>query len=115
NRNMIRKAEKHGVTVEISDKEDDYETFFDIYTETMNHVNASNFYFFTKSYFDNFRNLLKDNHKLLVAKYEGQIICAMLLMFKGQYAHYHLSGRRTAFSKLAANNLMLHEAIRVSK
>lgn len=115
NRNMIRKAQKNGVEVLVSEEETDYDAFFHIYTETMENVQASQFYFFDRGYIDDFKIKLKDNHKLLVAKFEGQVICAMLMMYKGDYAHYHLSGRKKEFSKLAANNLMLHKAIETAK
>ncbi len=115
NRNMIRKALKNNVIVEVADSEKAYDSFYEIYSETMENVDAEDYYFFDKKYFENFRKNLATNHKLLTAIYNEEIICSMLLMYKGDYAHYHLSGRRRDFSKLAANNLVLHHAINLAK
>ena len=39
----------------------------------------------------------------------------MLLMVYGKYAHYHLSGRLKEYSNLAANNLILDQAIELAR
>jgi hypothetical protein len=115
NRNMIRKALKNEIGIEKASKESDYQLFYDIYLSTMKEVGASSYYFFNEEYALNFNSFLNNKQILLVADYQGQKICAMLLMLHGEYAHYHLSGRVREFSKLAANNLILDEAIEIAK
>ncbi len=115
NRNMIRKALKNDIHISISEKEEDFRSFFDIYNETMKNVNADNYYFFSDKYFSIFFNDLKNRSKLLLAKINDEIISGMLLMYSDNYAHYHLSGRKKEYSNLASNNLLLDTAIKIAK
>lgn len=110
NRNTIRKCIKNSLTVE---EADDYETFMHIYDETMRRVNADDFYSFQKVYFDELRK--DDKNILLCVKYNQQIIASAIFMGYGEYFHYHLSGSRREYLKLAPNNILLWEAIRYAK
>lgn len=110
NRNTIRKCIKNNLTVE---ETDDYEAFMHIYNETMRRVDADDFYSFEKTYFDEMRR--DDKNILLCVKYNQQIIAAAIFMGYGEYFHYHLSGSRREYLKLAPNNILLWEAIRYGK
>lgn len=112
NRNMIRKAEREGVTIVESD---DYETFRNLYNGTMTSLNAENYYFFPQSYYEEYKESFKDNSILYFAMYEGKVIAGSMFMFSEDYAHYHLSARDRAFSKYAANNLILWHGIQEAK
>ena len=115
NRNMIRKAIKNNIHISVSEREEDFQSFFDIYNETMKNVNADNYYFFSDKYFSIFLNELKNKSKLLLAKIDNEIISGMLLIYSDNYAHYHLSGRKKEYSNLASNNLLLDTAIKIAK
>jgi len=115
NRNMIRKAQKNGITVSKAGNESDYLEFYEIYLSTMKEVGALSYYFFNPEYALNFNSELGNKQQLLFADYQGKRICSMLLMINGEYAHYHLSGRLNEFSRLAANNLILDEAIEIAR
>jgi hypothetical protein len=115
NRNMIRKALKNNISILVSDKSDDYSLFFDIYMRTMENIGADKYYYFSDGYFKNFKVLLSNNHKLILAKIDDKLICAMILMFHSEYAHYHLSGRVREFSNTGVNNLILDEAVKIAK
>lgn len=112
NRNMIRKAEKEGVTIVESD---DYETFKMLYDRTMMALHAEDFYFFPQAYYDEYRRSFERKSMLCMAMYEGKPIAASMFMFSDGYAHYHLSARDRCYSRLAANNLILWYAIRKAK
>lgn len=112
NRNMIRKAEKEGVTIVESD---DYETFKKLYDGTMTNLHAEEFYFFPQSYYDEYRQTFKDKSMLCLAMYDGKPIAGSMFMFSEDYAHYHLSGRDREYSRYAANNLILWYAIKKAK
>ena len=112
---MIRKALKSNICISISDFVSDYIGFFDLYKRTMQNVGAEKYYYFSEEYFKNFKKLLSHNHKLILAKIDGELICAMILMLYGKYAHYHLSGRLREFSNRGVNNLLLDEAIKIAK
>lgn len=112
NRNMIRKAEKEGVTIVESD---DYETFRKLYDGTMTNLNAEDYYFFPQSYYEEFKQSFKDNSVLCLALFEGKVIAGSMFMFSKDYAHYHLSARDREYSKYAANNLILWYGIQKAK
>ena len=112
NRNMIRKAEKEGVTIVESD---DYETFRKLYDSTMINLNAENYYFFPQSYYDEYKASFKDKSILYFAMFNGKVIAGSMFMFSGNYAHYHLSARDREYSKYAANNLILWHGIQKAK
>ena len=112
NRNVIRKAEKDGVTIIESQ---DYEFFRQMYDQTMRNVNAEDFYFFPAEYYDKFKATFGDNLILCFAMYEGKPISGSMFMFSKDYAHYHLSGRDKNFYKIAANNAVLWYGIQKAK
>lgn len=115
NRNMIRKALKNHISISISNNINEYFLFYDIYKRTMQNIGADEYFYFSRNYFENFKTLLSNNHKLIVAKIDDKLICAMILMFHGKYAHYHLSGRLKEFSNTGVNNLILDEAIKIAQ
>lgn len=112
NRNMIRKAEKEGVTI-VESK--DYDTFKRLYDGTMSDLHAEGFYFFPRSYYDEYKQTFVDNSLLCFAMLNGHVIAGSMFMFSDDYAHYHLSGRDREYSRYAANNLILWYAIRKAK
>ena len=112
NRNMIRKAEKEGVTIVESD---DYDTFKRLYDGTMINLHAENFYFFPQTYFDEYRETFKGKSMLCLAMYDSKAIAGSMFMFSEDYAHYHLSARDREYSRYAANNLILWYAILKAK
>lgn len=112
NRNMIRKAEKEGVTIVESD---DYETFRKLYDGTMTDLHAENFYFFPPSYYEEYKQTFKDKSLLCLAMLNGKVIAGSMFMFSDDYAHYHLSARDREYSRYAANNLILWYGIQKAK
>ena len=112
NRNVIKKAEKEGVTIVESD---DYREFSRLYDRTMQDVGAEDFYFFPPAYYSDFQEMLKKNLTLCFAMYQDTPIAGSMFMFFGDYAHYHLSGRDRNYHKLAANNAVLWYAIKKAK
>ena len=112
NRNMIRKAEKEGVTIVESN---DYETFRKLYDGTMTDLHAEDFYFFPPSYYEEYKQTFKDNSMLCLAMLDGKVIAGSMFMFSEDYAHYHLSARNREYSRYAANNLILWYAIQKAK
>ena len=112
NRNMIRKAEKEGVSIIESD---DYETFRDLYDNTMSNLHAESFYFFPQSYYEEYEHTFKDKGLLCLAMLNGKVIAGSMFMFNEDYAHYHLSARNRDYSRYAANNLILWYGIQKAK
>lgn len=112
NRNMIRKAEKEGVTIIESE---DYETFRRLYDGTMTDLHAESFYFFPQCYYEEFKQTFKGKSMLCLAMLNGNVIAGSIFMFSDNYAHYHLSARDREYSRYAANNLILWYGIQKAK
>jgi hypothetical protein len=112
NRNMVRKATKNGVKIKQKMLAEDYTFFYKMYFKTMSDLDAEKYLFFNEDYIKNFGKLLSQNHVLLFALLGEKIIGCLMLVFYGNYAHYHLSGRDREYGKFAANNLLLDFAIK---
>ena len=108
-RNMVRKAEKNGVIIKKLDKREYIEDFIGLYNSTMNRNEASEYYYFTKEYYNNLIEKLEERLDLWGAFYDSQMISATLIMKQNQFIHYHLSGANTAYMGLGTNNLLLFE------
>ena len=111
NRNMVRKAQKSGVTI-FTDHGERLSDFLDIYRETMDRAHAENYYYFEPEYYEALRDALGENVLFFYAVREGQIIAASIFLYNERFMHYHLSGGRTAFRGFAPTNLLIYEAAR---
>jgi hypothetical protein len=110
NRNMIKKAHKTNLQIKYTDN---INSFYNIYTATMQKIGADQYYFFNKNYFKNLKVLINKNSYILeVIDLEDRILCSMILLIYGKYAHYHLSGRASDNKNNSANNFILDEAIK---
>lgn len=107
NRNMIRKAEKNGLVYKAEYDFASIDEFVSLYNATMSRLEAEDFYFFDDTYYKSFVENFKGKAFLGTVRKEGELICAALFMYSGDYGHYHLEGSNHAYSNLAANNLLL--------
>jgi len=110
NRNVIRKAEKSGVEIHISQKQEIYENFTEIYNKTMQHDNADDYYYFAKEFYESIRKDLCDNAKVFYAELEGKIIAASIILIENGKLNYHLSGSVFEYRNFAPSNLLLYKA-----
>lgn len=109
NRNMIRKAEKSGLTIEL---EENIDTFKKIYETTMNKVNANDYYYFNDEYYEALKEL---NNVYISIKLDGIIIASAIFMNYKDFFHYHLAGSLKEYLKYSPNNLLLWAAIQYAK
>ncbi len=109
-RNMVRKAEKNGVSIEIDKQLNDIEEFKRIYTATMDQHNAADMYYFTDDYYRFLKDEFIDYTVLFKAVYEGKTIAASLFFYDGNSMHYHLSGKDIEYRQLAPTDLLLYSA-----
>lgn len=107
NRNMIRKAEKNGLVYKAEYDFASIDEFVRLYNATMSRLEAEDFYFFDDKYYKDFVEKFKGKAFLGTVRKDGELICAALFMYSGDYGHYHLEGSNHAYSNLAANNLLL--------
>lgn len=113
NRNMIRKAQKNGLRIEIINdpKDEIIDKFIAIYTETMQNVNADNYYFFSKEFFYNIFKLLKGFVFLANVLNNNEIVSSSIFLRYGKYLHYHLSGR-TCKADNTVNNFLIDSIVK---
>ena len=110
NRNMIRKAEKNGVTIEHGKGMDLLDQFTAIYNATMDKDHAEEYYYFKRPFYESIHNDLNDNYEMFYAMYEGQPIAMSIMIFANGRLNYHLSGSDLEYRNLAPSNLLLYKA-----
>lgn len=110
NRNMIRKALKAGLSVDISSLKDDINTFRRLYEANMTRQSAVKYYFFSDDYYQALINSHQDDLLVLSTKSGDQTAAMSLFFLYKDRMHYHLSAGNEKFRSLAPTNLLLHAA-----
>ncbi|MBQ3690762.1 MAG: GNAT family N-acetyltransferase [Bacteroidales bacterium] len=115
NRNVIKKGEKSGLKFVVDNDYNYLDDFIRLYNATMDKLDASDFYYFKQSYYQQFKKSLPDSF-LGVVLYEGKVVSAAIFMYEGEYGHYHLAGSDVSALKLSPNNFMLwHAALELKR
>ena len=109
NRNMIRKAEKNGITIEHRKGMDLLDQFTEIYNATMDKDHAEEYYYFKRPFYESIDRDLQDNYEMFYAMYEGRPIAMSIMIFANGRLNYHLSGSDIAYRNLAPSNLLLYK------
>lgn len=110
NRNMIRKAEKNGITIEHGKGMDLIDQFTAIYNATMDKDHAEEYYYFKRPFYESIDRDLQDNYEMFYAMYEGRPIAMSIMIFANGRLNYHLSGSDIEYRNLAPSNLLLYKA-----
>lgn len=110
NRGHIRVAIKEGVTVRTETSKEAFDVFRDIYETTMDHDDASSYYYFDKAFFDSIRNDLDGYYTLFTAYLGDMAIASSIMLYAGKYMNYHLSGQLFDYRRYAGTNMILYEA-----
>lgn len=108
-RNKIRQAEKKGVTIVVDDDIQTLEVFIEMYTRTMKHNQATNYYFFNEHFFEDVKQVSREHMMIANAYYEGEIIASALILYFDGYLHHHFSGSMSEYRQLKPNNLLFYE------
>ncbi len=108
-RRDIRKAEKQGVTVEASHTPHSVSLFYELYTQTMIDVGAARYYFFPREFFEETVRLLPEHSEIFLARYQEQVIAAVLYIWGDEFLHYHFGGTDRRYAHIrAAKTLHYH-------
>lgn len=105
--NQLRKKE---ISIDEATTNEEIDAFIDIYYETMDRVNATKNYYFSKEYFYNFLNTDAFGAKLLVAKKDEKVIAGAIFTFADKIMQYHLAGTTEEFIRETPMKLILDEA-----
>ena len=110
NRNMIRKAEKNGITIEHGKGMGLLDKFTEIYNATMDKDHAEEYYYFKRPFYESIDRDLQGNYEMFYAMYEGRPIAMSIMIFANGRLNYHLSGSDIEYRNLAPSNLLLYKA-----
>lgn len=110
NRNMIRKAEKNGITIEHGKGMDLLDKFTEIYNATMDKDHAEEYYYFKRPFYESIDRDLQNNYEMFYAMHEGRPIAMSIMIFANGRLNYHLSGSDIEYRNLAPSNLLLYKA-----
>lgn len=111
NRNMIRKAQKSGLTVCRAQCPEIYEVFRELYDQTMDRDNADQYYYFAPQFYTSILEKLTNQSQVFYARTaDGTIAAAAIMLTENGRMNYHLSASRRELQHLAPTNLLLYEA-----
>ncbi|WP_047983986.1 lipid II:glycine glycyltransferase FemX [Ornithinibacillus californiensis] len=117
NKRNIKKAKKEGISCWVANPtSENINTFINLYKETMDRNQASNYYYFNKEYF--FRQMETtniSNSYLLFSSYDEEIIAGVMIIVGKEFAHYHLGASKTEYLHLRPNNILFDYMIQFCK
>ncbi|RUR76282.1 GNAT family N-acetyltransferase [Chlorogloeopsis fritschii PCC 9212] len=105
-RNKINRCKRSGFKAKMMPLHKYIDEFNLIYEETMNRVEAKDFYYFGRKYFEDIAYFLGDKLHLCIVEFHKQIACAGLFAECCGIVQYHLGGTQTKFLKDAPSKLM---------
>jgi len=109
-RNVIRKAQKHGLRFVADEKFENLDVFIRIYKLNLKGLAADEFYDFKSSYYEAIKNNLQ-GHSFIGLVYKGQeIIAAAIFFYYGIFGHYHLAGSLKEHRCYYPNNFLIYNA-----
>lgn len=113
-RNLIRRAEKEGVTVIQNTDEKYLRIFYDIHMET---VSRHKFVPFSYDYIQKEIEVFHKDDQISIfsAEYQGKIISSAIIVFYGNEAFYHHGASSSEYNKIPASYLNLWSAIKEAK
>lgn len=107
NRYEIRKAIREGQVAEWDRNWEHTDDFYSIYCATMDRLEASSSYYFTREYFNSLREELSNNVFLWVTKIESRVAAASLITECDGIVQYHLSGTHPDFIRVYPTKVLL--------
>lgn len=105
--NQLRRKD---IVVKEADSQDEIDQFIAIYYETMDRVNATPNYYFSKEYFYDFLYNDDFKSKLLIAVKDEKVIAGAIFTLTDKIMQYHLAGTTEEFIRETPMKLILDEA-----
>lgn len=111
-RNQVRQAIRNGLNVAFENNPilEDIKLFYEIYSENMNRIGASDYYKFSLIFFLNTFSLLKGNSEIAFVYKNNNLISSGIFLFGNDIAHYYFSGSLNQYLYLRPTNIMLYKA-----
>ncbi|MGH3017413.1 MAG: GNAT family N-acetyltransferase [Gaiellaceae bacterium] len=108
-RNVVRKAQKAGVAVDVTAGPDDLSAFVELYEQTMERRNAAGYYFLPPEYWERLTEL-EGNLVRFDALAGGDVVASALCLRGDRWLHYHFGATADSARDLGASNLLLYTA-----
>lgn len=108
-RNIIRHAQKLGVTVGFDDTGEMLDDFLKLYSLTIERNKIGDYYIFSKDFLKRHFTELKDHVFITYALLDGRCASVSFILQWGEYMHYHLSANDPDLFYSNANSLLLFE------
>ena len=102
----INRAKREGIRCIYDEDWHFFDSFLDVYYQTMNRASADDYYFFDRSYFTCLRELLGNKLHLFVALKEGVVTSGALFTVCNSIVQYHLGGTDLRYLELAPSKLI---------
>ncbi len=106
-RNLINRLVKDGFEAYWDNSPESIDKFIQIYNETMDSLEASESYYFDRDYYDSLCKIEGAEVRFYFVSHDGEITCGGIFVFYGDFVHYHLSGTKAEFKRVAPNRLMI--------
>jgi Acetyltransferase (GNAT) domain len=114
-RTKINRLIRAGFTVKIGSIDEHLNVFIDIYRETMDRVNATDDYYFTRAYFESLVRILGDKVKICIVEIDGEVVATSLITEFSGIVQYYLGGTKTAFLRQSPAIVMFKYIIEWAK
>ena len=108
-RNMIRKADKHGLTAQVVPVKDAIHEFHSLYLETMQRNSAGDFFIYDDTYYETLLSSPEGELLLTTVTLDEKMVAAAMILVHKRMAFYHLGASTLEASRLGAGNLALYE------
>src|SRR5690606_14882609 len=105
--NQLRRKE---IVVREANTKEEIDAFIAIYYETMDRVEATANYYFSKEYFYEFLNNQDFDAKLLIAVKDNKVIAGAIFTLTDKIMQYHLAGTTEEYIRETPMKLILDEA-----
>ncbi|WP_316820087.1 GNAT family N-acetyltransferase [Pedobacter gandavensis] len=92
----IQRAWKLGYTIRTSNNREDIDQFYEIYTDNMERIEASEGYFFSREYFLNLVGNEDFDCRLILVSMKEEVVCGMIVTFTQGIIQGHLVGTKKA-------------------
>ena len=115
NRRNIRRAEREGISVTVTDAESDWHEFASIYAQEMMRKNAPAHLCLPSTFFHLMRCDLRGHCTLVKALDRGRTVGGLIVLYDEQCAYHYLSASDPAYWGKRVNNLLFSGAVLFAK
>ena len=105
-RKNVKKARNNGLEICIEQNLNHLDDFLNIYYATMDRNQATDYYYFKRSYFEDIARLLPENYIYFHVMKDGVVIATELVLCSENYAYSFLGGTNEAYYAMRPNDFL---------